>query len=320
MRKGTKDGQYKLNGVEVVFEPVSADAVADKHNGYKFLEDQDLDVNRYTFNYWHAYTADKYLNKNAEDSVLNVLTEDAGRFSIEAAQAAEFGYDVDARGANTYIPTLAQLERRLYTVSAPYGRKLYVNKEHQIMATTNPASTDAVTSFYFKENNEFTKGEDLTCYYALINNNGLNKAGVVDNDEDALLRAQVLTETRTSVFAIAKSDAPLYRRFNNTALGESATDGRDSLRFFENVRKEYLMDENNREGGLMDANVNYVGMWTANKATGLAFQIDTAVINRDNGVSNLSIYFLLLIMISRVQIQFLVRKQTELTVMKMVTW
>ena len=283
LRKGTKDGQYKLNGVEVVFEPVSADAVADKHNGYKFLEDQDLDVNRYTFNYWHAYTADKYLNKNAEDSVLNVLTEDAGRFSIEAAQAAEFGYDVDARGANTYIPTLAQLERRLYTVSAPYGRKLYVNKEHQIMATTNPASTDAVTSFYFKENNEFTKGEDLTCYYALINNNGLNKAGVVDNDEDALLRAQVLTETRTSVFAIAKSDAPLYRRFNNTALGESATDGRDSLRFFENVRKEYLMDENNREGGLMDANVNYVGMWTANKATGLAFQIDTAVINRDNG-------------------------------------
>ena len=158
LRKGTKDGQYKLNGVEVVFEPVSADAVADKHNGYKFLEDQDLDVNRYTFNYWHAYTADKYLNKNAEDSVLNVLTEDAGRFSIEAAQAAEFGYDVDARGANTYIPTLAQLERRLYTVSAPYGRKLYVNKEHQIMATTNPASTDAVTSFYFKENNEFTKG------------------------------------------------------------------------------------------------------------------------------------------------------------------
>lgn len=92
----------------------------------------------------------------------------------------------------------------------------------------------------------------------MINNNGLNKAGVVDNDEDALLRAQVLTETRTSVFAIAKSDAPLYRRFNNTALGESATDGRDSLRFFENVRKEYLMDENNREGGLMDANVNYV--------------------------------------------------------------
>ena len=129
-----------------------------------------------------------------------------------------------------------------------------------------------------------------------------------------------MTETRTSVFAIAKSDAPLYRRFNNTALGESATDGRDSLRFFENVRKEYLMDENNREGGLMDANVNYVGMWTANKATGLAFQIDTAVINRDNGDIKPQYLLSVAIMISRVQIQFLVRKQTELTVMKMVTW
>jgi hypothetical protein len=75
----------------------------------------------------------------------------------------------------------------------------------------------------------------------------------------------------------------LYRRFNNVNLGESATDGRDSLRFFENVRKEYLMDENNREGGLMDANVSYAGMWTADKATGLAFQIDTAWVGRGRG-------------------------------------
>ena len=67
------------------------------------MEDQDLDVNRYTFNYWHAYTADKYLNVNTEDSVLNVLTENAGRFSIKAAKATEFGYDVDARSAKTYI-------------------------------------------------------------------------------------------------------------------------------------------------------------------------------------------------------------------------
>lgn len=75
----------------------------------------------------------------------------------------------------------------------------------------------------------------------------------------------------------------MYRRFNNVNLDESATDGRDSLRFFENVRKEYLMDENNRDGGLMDANVNYAGMWTADKATGLAFQIDTAWVGRGRG-------------------------------------
>ena len=43
------------------------------------------------------------------------------------------------------------------------------------------------------------------------------------------------------------------------------------------------MDENNREGGLMDANVNYLGMWTADKATGLAFRIDTAWVTRGAG-------------------------------------
>ena len=99
----------------------------------------------------------------------------------------------------------------------------------------------------------------------------------------AALKVQVLGETRTSSFTVEKYDTPLYRRFNREILGESATDGRDSLRFFENVRKEYLMDENNRDGGLMDANVNYLGMWTADKATGLAFQIDTAWVNRGNG-------------------------------------
>ena len=64
-------------------------------------------------------------------------------------------------------------------------------------------------------------------------------------------------------------------------LGEA--DGRDTLRFYENVRHEYLMDENNKEGGLTDEFVNYVGMWTADKATGLAFQIDTTWVVRGRG-------------------------------------
>ena len=43
------------------------------------------------------------------------------------------------------------------------------------------------------------------------------------------------------------------------------------------------MDENNKEGGLTDEFVNYVGMWTADKATGLAFQIDTTWVVRGRG-------------------------------------
>ena len=57
------------------------------------------------------------------------------------------------------------------------------------------------------------------------------------------LKVQLLNETRTSAFTVEPSTTPLYRRFNNVALSESATDGRDSLRFFETIRKEYLMDE-----------------------------------------------------------------------------
>ena len=38
-------------------------------------------------------------------------------------------------------------------------------------------------------------------------------------------------------------DSPLYRRFNNAALGENVNDGPDSLTFVESVRNEYLMDE-----------------------------------------------------------------------------
>ena len=44
--------------------------------------------------------------------------------------------------------------------------------------------------------------------------------------------------------------------------------------------KTYVM---NKEGGLTDEFVNYVGMWTADKATGLAFQIDTTWVVRGRG-------------------------------------
>ena len=77
-------------------------------------------------------------------------------------------------------------------------------------------------------------------------------------------------------------DSPLYRRFNNVALGESATDACDSLAFVESVRGEYLMDEWNKN--LTDKTVDYVGIWNKEKADGkLAFIVDTAWVNRGAG-------------------------------------
>ena len=286
LRKGTEDGQYKFGlfgGREVIFEKVADEYISDPYLGYKYLADDTLDVNRYTFNYWHSYAQDKFISLNAEDSLLNVLTNDADRFKIKGNDDEEYGYTPNAL-TEEYIPELEQLVRRSYTVELQGVGTIYKNKEDQYMVTKQASVADAQAEFLFKENNEFTKDNDVTlCYYALIDlTNVDSKAGVVDNDEKALLWSQVLGETRTSVFAVEADKAPLYRRFNNTALGESVTDGRDSLRFYENARGEYLMDEANPTWQV--EGMNYVGMWTADKAeAGLAFIVDSAWINRGMG-------------------------------------
>ena len=110
------------------------------------------------------------------------------------------------------------------------------------------AYADPIDYFFLKENNHY-EGE---CYYAIVKANSAIsdvKAGVTDDILDATVKVQPLEETRTSAFAINPDKTPLYRRFNNANLGEA--DGRDTLRFYENVRHEYLMDENNKEGCLL---------------------------------------------------------------------
>ena len=97
-------------------------------------------------------------------------------------------------------------------------------------------------------------------------------------------------EVRTSAFAGAMDDSPLYRRFNNAALGENVNDGPDSLTFVESVRNEYLMDEWNPN--LTTETVDYAGIWNKDKAEGkLAFRIDTAWLNR--GLGNIKPQYLI---------------------------
>ncbi|MDD2953604.1 MAG: DUF6383 domain-containing protein [Parabacteroides sp.] len=87
-------------------------------------------------------------------------------------------------------------------------------------------------------------------------------------------------EIRTSAFAVVTDDSPLYRRFNNAALGESET--ADSLFFVEKIRKEYLMDEWNKN--LTAEAVDYAGIWNKEKANGkLAFIVDSVWVNRGAG-------------------------------------
>ena len=283
-------GADMLNNVTFVQIKDSA-IIKDKKLGYKHIDSNDLLVNRYKFNYLNPFSMEYWIaNGTGKDSLIYVK-QDAGDYALVEGSTYEYGIDVDAALLKK-IPGLAQLERTNYVIAKDEQDRLveaYGSKYS--MGVANYGSNMVVDTFFFKENNHYD-GKD---FYAIVESNynrtahateiqntaDTKKVGIADDGMSAGLKVQLLNETRTSAFTVEPSTTPLYRRFNNVALSESATDGRDSLRFFETIRKEYLMDENN--SNLTDANVDYLGMWTADKATGLSFQIDTAWVNRGAG-------------------------------------
>ena len=275
LRKGENYDPHKLiamfNNEEVEFIPVAAASVTDKYLGYKNFTNAELEFNGYNFNYWHPYAQDRYLNVNKKDSILNVLTTDAGRFTIEGATEAVYGY-TPSTAAKAQITGLTQLYRRAYTVSLD-GETIYQNAEGQFVVTKNAASVDKKASFYFKENNEFDKAGETVCYYALIAQNINTKAGVRQNDDKALLLSEVLTEISTATFDIQEANQPLYRRFN-TVL-EGVEDGKDApvyLKFKESYVDDYLMDETNEN--FKRKGMSYLGIGNANIAeAGLSFYV-----------------------------------------------
>ena len=284
-------GADMLNNVTFVQIKDSA-IIKDKKLGYKHIDSNDLLVNRYKFNYLNPFSMEYWIaNGTGKDSLIYVK-QDAGDYALVEGSTYEYGIDVDAALLKK-IPGLAQLERTNYVIAKDEQDRLveaYGSKYS--MGVANYGSNNMVVdTFFFKENNHYD-GKDFyaivesnynrTAHATEIQNTGVTKkVGIADDGMSAGLKVQLLNETRTSAFTVEPSTTPLYRRFNNVALRESATDGRDSLRFFETIRKEDLMDENN--SNLTDANVDYLGMWTADKATGLSFQIDTAWVNRGAG-------------------------------------
>ena len=180
-----------------------------------------------------------------------------------------------------------------------------------------PGSSDIVAvAMYDKDGQRLVGDNSKVDYYTYQNVNGkiaLKKVGaaqstsrnyasvkvsVDDNTldltrgslDDKFYSNHTNQEIRTSAFAVAMDDSPLYRRFNNAALGENVNDGPDSLTFVESVRNEYLMDEWNPN--LTTETVDYAGIWNKDKAEGkLAFRIDTAWLNR--GLGNIKPQYLI---------------------------
>ena len=138
--------------------------------------------------------------------------------------------------------------------------------------------------YYEHGGNVFTPGSDYAYAGAVIQNlfNSTHKVGTADDGKSAVLKVQNLEETRTSAFTVEPDQTPLYRRFNNIAVGEKDNDAADSVIFKEKIRGEYLMDEWNKN--LQDKTVDYAGIWNKGKAdVKLVFHIDTTWVNRGLG-------------------------------------
>ena len=294
-----------LKNSDLFFVEVPAEAVSDSLLGYKNLTNDELKVNKYTFNYWHPYATDKFIAKSDKDSTLTVK-DGVSAFTLDTASRSanksvyavdKFGFEVKKEHQDR-IKGLKQLYRTAYVVRLN-GIGLAINKEDKFNVPTHndyriTDQNSEVTPFYFKENNEIK--ETGKCYYAILstdkdntNTNDVhysildkNKAGVSDYDGNATLKSQLLAESRTSAFAIAPDETPLYRRFNSLELEGNEGDKADTLRFIEKYRKEYLQVENNKN--FMNGDIDFLGIYTPDKTEdGLSFIVDTAWVNRGAG-------------------------------------
>ena len=215
---------------------------------------------------------------------------------------------VEVNGAKVIVPTLT------VNSSSPLFDKdgKYLVEDNSNIEKAYAYKANSTTGIIELAEISFTNGLNSSYYNSNAAQNG-KKVSVDDNSlnltqgsTDDKFENGLNREIRTSAFAVVTDDSPLYRRFNNTALGESNTDACDSLAFVESVRGEYLMDEWNKN--LQDKVVNYAGIWNQGKADGkLFFHIDTAWVNR--GAGNIKPQYL----IYRVLRVFLVHTLTTTT-------
>ena len=288
--------------------------LGDKKLGYRYIPTDSLLVNKYVFNYLNPFTDGYWMANGVDKDSVNYVKETASRYMLEEGSTSGYGYgygkaDDSKEGKVLARLGIARLERTNYVIHSVDGEKSLVEayNEKYSMGVHNygQAIVDnkyAVDTFFFKENNHYGEKhfyaivesypdkEGTAWKRAIIKDASSNdafdklthKVGTADDGKSAVLKVQILNETRTSAFTVEPDNTPLYRRFNNELLGEKKNDAADSIIFKEKIRGEYLMDEWNEN--LQDKTVDYAGIWNKDKANGkLVFHVDTAWVNRGLG-------------------------------------
>ncbi|WP_165157631.1 hypothetical protein, partial [Parabacteroides sp. ZJ-118] len=309
--KAGDNNVFFADGDTLEFIPVSKESVENDKLGYKYVTEDDTKVQSYLFNYLHGLSSDKFLYVPFDkDSIIRV--DENGEKSIFRLEIVvkddKYGYDNSLvrnvyRIKDNYNRNLGydhNLKKYVFSKTAhgTYFLKENNDKDGKHFYTIIPAIIERTFDKEGKNGQYVVWDHDFDVYdntgtkvrnvSAKSNDYASSKVSVDDNTLD-LVKGNIYDkfinggyEARTSAFAVEIYDSPLYRRFNNEALGESKTDSAQCLAFVENVRNEYLMDEMNEN--LQDSHVDYAGIWNAEKAGGkLFFHVDTAWVNRGLG-------------------------------------
>ena len=112
------------DGVQIdslLFEAVPQASIEDPYLGYKKLTKEELQVNKYTFNYWHPYAQDKYIALAEGDSTFTVWDE-ISAFNIDTIAYNPNKYSAKKVGNYLYADKNGQNEAKdVPTVDIPYG-------------------------------------------------------------------------------------------------------------------------------------------------------------------------------------------------------
>ncbi|MCF2658381.1 hypothetical protein JQM83_04150 [Parabacteroides distasonis] len=194
-----------------VLQFIPVEKAADKYLGYKYVDDKEIDITTFTFNYLHDLAMDKPINtKSDKDSVVWVDKDgNATKFILEK-------YMDDTYGTNGGLTTVANLTRRLYKVKVNDASKLSNDQRYLAYddAQKKYKVSDNGNIFFLKENNEVEGGE---CYYALVKAE-TSEAGtvpVVLNDK-ALVTGFKDGSVKVTSFGTYVSDNDIFGMFKIT--------------------------------------------------------------------------------------------------------
>ena len=165
------------------FVAVPQESIEDPYLGYKKLTKEELQVNKYTFNYWHPYAQDKYIALAEGDSTFTVWDE-ISAFNIDTIAYNPNKYTAKKVGNYLYADENGrQTAKDVPTVDIPYGFKitnevkwsngtLRIKGLAQLVRTAYQVSLNG-TEWKVNTNDQFNIGKNSWAYNNASENEGV---------------------------------------------------------------------------------------------------------------------------------------------------